>query len=286
MKILFLCTGNTCRSPLCEVMMNKIIKEKNLPFECESAGLAAYSGDEASEGSKLEAKKRGLDLSAHRSRSLSSYMIDKTDLFVVMNISHKMALEKYVPEEKIRILRGGIFDPYGGNEDVYEKCANEIEKGLNELVAELLKISVYQMNEADIDAVEEIEKECFSSPWTRKGIESELENENARFFTAEYMGERAGYLGMHIVLDECYIANIAVREKFRRKGIGNELLKVAEETAKSENCCFISLEVRVGNEKAIALYKKRGYNEVGQRKNFYTDPIENALIMTKNFSKD
>jgi ribosomal-protein-alanine N-acetyltransferase len=100
------------------------------------------------------------------------------------------------------------------------------------------------------------------------------------------MGEVAGYLGTHIVLDECYIANIAVREKFRRKGIADMLLSVGEKNATDKNCAFISLEVRVSNEKAIALYKKRGYNEVGERKNFYSDPTENALIMTKNFSED
>ncbi len=148
------------------------------------------------------------------------------------------------------------------------------------------QIKICPMNSTHIDGVEIIEKECFSAPWTREGIESELSNETASFFVAEYMGEVAGYLGTHIVLDECYIANIAVREKFRRKGIADMLLSVGEKNATDKNCAFISLEVRVSNEKAIALYKKRGYNEVGERKNFYSDPTENALIMTKNFSED
>ena len=139
------------------------------------------------------------------------------------------------------------------------------------------------MTAEHIPHLAELEKQCFSTPWTRDGILSELTNETARFFVAEFMGETAGYLGMHIVLDECYIANIAVKEKFRRMGIGNALLKKGEERAKEENCAFISLEVRVSNEKAIALYRKRGYNEMGERKNFYSDPVENALIMTKDF---
>ncbi len=148
------------------------------------------------------------------------------------------------------------------------------------------EMKISPMAEKHIEEIEKTEKECFSSPWTREGIESELRNETARFFVAEYKGEFAGYLGMHIVLDECYIANIAVKERFRRKGIGNALLTIGEERAKKEKCFFISLEVRPSNEKAIALYKKRGYNEVGQRKNFYTDPVENALIMTKTFSEE
>lgn len=150
-------------------------------------------------------------------------------------------------------------------------------------VADACSVIIHPMTKEDVYGIEEIEKECFSVPWTRDGIESELSNENARFFVAEYMGETAGYLGMHIVLDECYIANIAVREKFRRRGIANGLLQAGEDKAKEENCVFISLEVRVSNEKAVALYKKRGYNEVGERKNFYSEPTENALIMTKDF---
>ena len=146
-----------------------------------------------------------------------------------------------------------------------------------------MQIKICPMNSSHIDGIETIEKECFSSPWTREGIESELSNETASFFVAEYMGEIAGYLGTHIVLDECYIANIAVREKFRRKGIADMLLSVGEKNATDKNCAFISLEVRVSNEKAIALYKKRGYNEMGERKNFYSSPTENALIMTKDF---
>lgn len=283
MKILFLCTGNTCRSPLAEGIMNKMAEEMKLPIIAESAGLAAFGGDEVSHGSVLAAKAMGVDISAHRSRPFSLYMTEEYDLFAVMTESHKAALEGYIPEEKIRVLGGGVPDPYGGDEKTYLECAEKISDGIRELINELSVVRIHPMTESDVDGIEEIEKECFSEPWSREGIKSELSNETARFFVAYYMGEIAGYLGMHIVLDECYIANIAVKEKFRRMGIGNALLIKGEERAKEENCAFISLEVRVSNEKAIALYRKRGYNEMGERKNFYSSPTENALIMTKDF---
>lgn len=285
MKILFLCDGNTCRSPVAEAVMNKKAFEHGLDIVSESAGLQAFSGDEANEYSVKAAGRLGVDISCHRSRKFSPYMAEEYDLFVVMTSEQKKALREFIAEEQIYILADSITDPYGENEEAYCECAEKISEGIDRLITELsLKIS--PMVHSHIDGVALIEKECFSTPWTKDGIESELSNENARFFVAEYMGETAGYLGMHIVLDECYIANVAVREKFRRKGIADKLLSVGEEKAKEESCAFISLEVRVSNEKAIALYKKRGYNEVGIRKNFYSDPTENALIMTKNFSED
>lgn len=285
MKILFLCDGNTCRSPVAEAVMNKKAFEQGLDIVSESAGLQAFSGDEANEYSVKAAGRLGVDISGHRSRKFSLYMAEEYNLFVVMTSEQKKSLREFVAEEQIHILSDGIADPYGKNEEAYCECAEKISEGIDRLITELsLKIS--PMVHSHIDGVALIEKECFSTPWTKDGIESELSNENARFFVAEYMGETAGYLGMHIVLDECYIANVAVREKFRRKGIADKLLSVGEEKAKEESCAFISLEVRISNEKAIALYKKRGYNEVGIRKNFYSDPTENALIMTKNFSED
>lgn len=138
------------------------------------------------------------------------------------------------------------------------------------------------MTKEDIPFIAELERECFSSPWTEKGLEEELSNKNAVFFTAATEDGLVGYMGMHCVLDECYIANVAVSEKERRKGIGRLLLRYAEERARERKCSFISLEVRMSNCSAIALYESEGYERVGERKNFYSSPVENALIMTKN----
>ncbi len=145
-----------------------------------------------------------------------------------------------------------------------------------------MEILLRCMTKDDIPYIAELERECFSSPWTEKGLEEELSNENAVFFTAKKDGRLVGYMGMHCVLDECYIANVAVSKTERRQGIGRLLLRYAETKAKERNCSFISLEVRVSNCGAIALYEGEGYEKVGERKNFYSSPTENALIMTKN----
>lgn len=144
-----------------------------------------------------------------------------------------------------------------------------------------MDVLLQPMTKEDIPFIAELEKECFSSPWTEKGIEEELTNENAVFFTAKRHGKTVGYMGMHCVLDECYIANVAVSTAERRQGIGRLLLRYAEERAKERDCSFISLEVRVSNEGAVSLYSGEGYEKMGERKNFYSAPTENALIMTK-----
>lgn len=142
---------------------------------------------------------------------------------------------------------------------------------------------IRKMTAQDINAVAEIEKECFSSPWTEEGLISELTNSQAEFFVLESDGTVAAYMGMHIVLDECYIANVAVSPAFRRRGLGKKLVENALTVAREKNCSFITLEVRVSNSPAIGLYTDCGFEKIGERKNFYSVPTENALIMTRYF---
>lgn len=144
-----------------------------------------------------------------------------------------------------------------------------------------MDILLAPMTEEDIPFIAALEKECFSSPWTENGLREELTNEKAVFFTAKKEGVPVGYMGIHCVLDECYIANVAVSTAERRQGIGRRLLRYAEHRARERDCSFITLEVRISNKGAIALYSGEGYEKTGERKGFYSSPTENALIMTK-----
>lgn len=137
------------------------------------------------------------------------------------------------------------------------------------------------MEEGDVPFIAELERECFSLPWSEQGLLSELSNNQAHFYVLEAKGKVAAYMGMHIILDECYITNVAVKKEFRRRGFAEALVRNAVKVSEENNCYFITLEVRKSNEKAIALYSKCGFEILGERKDFYTEPKENAYIMTK-----
>ena len=139
---------------------------------------------------------------------------------------------------------------------------------------------IEKMSPSHVGEIARLEKECFSTPWSEDGLKSELNNAFARFFVATYAGEIAGYVGAHNVLGEVYITNVAVFEKFRRKGIAKKLIDALLESAKAENGNFVTLEVRKSNIPAVSLYEKCGFEKVGERKNFYEKPRENAVLMT------
>ena len=284
-KIIFLCAGNTCRSPMAEVIFRKYAKERNLPADVKSAGLLAFVGDEATENAKKATEEMGLNLSDHRAKKLSVYDIEECD-FIVPVTRELLGGLMGVDKSKIILPEKDISDPYGKDEKAYRECCKEIAIFCEKLADKLAEIKVRPMREEDIKAVANIEKLCFSKPWSEDGIKSELTNDKAHFFVATKLGTVCGYIGMHIVLDECYIANIAVLPSQRRQGVGEKLLCFAEAIAENERCAFISLEVRVSNEGAIRLYEKRGFQKIGERKNFYSEPTENGLIMTKKFKEE
>lgn len=135
--------------------------------------------------------------------------------------------------------------------------------------------------EAELDQLEEIEHECFSVPWTRQQLLSQLPDESHVFLTARSGGDTLGYAGMSYVLDEGYISNVAVRADARRQGIGDALISTLTARAAALGLSFITLEVRRSNAPAVALYGKHGFVPVGERKNYYEHPREDAVLMTK-----
>lgn len=146
-------------------------------------------------------------------------------------------------------------------------------------------ILFYDMKLEDVKDVEVIENDCFSEAWSEESIKNELNNPNSYFILAKYKNALIGYAGMYSVLLDGYMYNIAVKKEYRRQGVGERLINKLFEHALKNSLNFLSLEVRISNQNAIKLYKKMGFRILGVRKNFYRIPHEDALIMTKYFSK-
>jgi len=153
-------------------------------------------------------------------------------------------------------------------------------------VAELInvdKLVISKMTPRDLDEVLEIERQSYPTPWSRNAFHSELTaNLYAHYFTARIDGMLVGYFGMWVFFDEAHITNIAVNPKFRRQGIGEQMLRFAFRKARELGATKMTLEVRLSNYGAQNLYRKLGFQDRGIRKGYYSDTNEDAIIMWKD----
>jgi protein-tyrosine-phosphatase len=149
-KILFVCTGNTCRSPMAAGVFNAIAAEKNLDWFAESAGVAAVGDRPASANAIKAMAEIGVDISGHITRFLPSLDLNEYSMFVALNDEHYAILRSLgIPENYLYLLRRapnvndiydlrqGIVDPYGGDLSTYRKCRDEIIGAVKMLVTAL-----------------------------------------------------------------------------------------------------------------------------------------------------
>lgn len=139
------------------------------------------------------------------------------------------------------------------------------------------------MNSSHVEQIAELEKICFSDPWSVKSIASELENKLAFWLVALEDDRVAGYIGSQTVMEETDMMNVAVHPDFRRRGIGELLVNALVESLRQQGSRCLTLEVRASNDPAIALYEKLGFSQIGRRKNYYRNPREDALILRKEW---
>lgn len=142
-------------------------------------------------------------------------------------------------------------------------------------------MQIRAMTRNDCEQVAAIESASFSMPWSLKAFTDTVEKENFRYFVAEEAGEILGYCGFLFVLDEAEIPNVCVKATARNQGIGKQMMNVLVSEAAKLGIATLFLEVRESNTAARKLYESLGFAEDGLRKNFYEQPVENAILMSK-----
>jgi len=146
-------------------------------------------------------------------------------------------------------------------------------------------ISIETATQKHINEIAAIEIESFAEPWSKNAISIEIETAICFVAWDAKNSTVAGYVTMRQIFDEGHISNIAVAKKYQKQGIGNLLMKALIKAAIANNINGLTLEVRASNQAALALYNKHGFIKEGLRKNYYSYPNEDAIIMWKYINR-
>lgn len=147
----------------------------------------------------------------------------------------------------------------------------------------MMEFALMPMELRHVEAVAAMEKLCFSDPWSENSVRSELENPLSLWLVAESDGAVIGYVGSQSVLGESDMMNLAVSPSARRCGVGRALVVELVSRLGEQGNYQLTLEVRASNDGAQQLYQQLGFLEVGRRKNYYSNPKEDALILRRKW---
>lgn len=142
--------------------------------------------------------------------------------------------------------------------------------------------TIEMMDIKDLDEVIEVERQCFTTPWSRYSFICELkDNQFSHYIVAKHMDKIVGYAGMWVIIDEAHVTNVGVLPEYRGEGVGEFLMRSLIAVAKERGANMMTLEVRKSNYVAQNLYSKLGFEPIGIRRGYYMDDREDAVIMLK-----
>ena len=283
MNCLFVCTGNTCRSPMAAAYYNHYTKNRG-GAQAASCGLRAIEGGALSAGAAAALELAGI-CPEHSSRPFTAVPAAEYDVIYGMTRAHCASLAEGFPQyaEKIKAFPFDIPDPFGGNDEEYRVCLRHIICGIIIIAQkdENIAYEVIPASHSFIDEMLDIENACFTDPWSRDSLVTHLANEDCVFLAAKdkESGALAGFCGMRIAGGEAEIYTVTVLPGHRRRGIGRQMIGTLLELAAASQTESIFLEVRESNAAAVALYESFGFEIYGKRKKYYKKPVENAVLM-------
>ena len=281
MIILFLCTGNSCRSPMAAAMFSRLCPED---ITILSAGTCAYPGGPASAHAIAAVVELGADCSAHASQQATPELLAQADFVICLAKNHALQAKQLVAPKQLRVLGGGVSDPFGGSLDDYRTCAAQIQAALPGLLPDITcNASIISTEEAHIPAIAELSREVFAQPASETRLREKLTLDTCHMLTALLDGQVTGFITVDEIASEAFIDDIAVFPAHQRKGIASRLLAQAEVNAILRGCEKMHLEVRESNLGARKLYETRAFRQVGTRPGFYKAPTEDAILKTLEF---
>ncbi len=143
------------------------------------------------------------------------------------------------------------------------------------------QITIRRMHDRDVKEVAAIEQSIFSAPWSEQSFLKALQAESNIYLAAVFRENVIGYCGFWISYEMADLCNMAVAAPYRRQFVGQRLLMEGMAQVQARHVQRILLEVRESNAAAEALYRKAGFYEIGKRKDYYSNPIEDAILMKK-----
>ena len=269
-----------------------------IKITAKSAGLYAL-GDPINPNSANALSEYGIlssdphNYKRHISHTVNTEDMEWADKVICMTgeIALRLIIAAPMYKRKITAYKGSVGDPYGGSEEEYIACLDEIVYQTDRILHEIIKdaickdivYKVKDFTEEEIELISECERHHFSDACSSQSLKKML-NSDFHSVTAFDNDEVCGFGYIYVAPGEAELLRIAVYEKYRGFGIAASILSQLHETARSMGCDSIFLEVRRSNERAIRLYESSGYEKIGIRKDFYKNPREDAVLYKKSLT--